>query len=511
MAGTIWERNFLIIPSRASFAPLSAPSGNHISLTAPLSRIVVATWRPEVLGSNVAISRRNDPRSGDFLRAHPHLPCAIRCSDPRSSGTETSADWAAEGFAAVQGQRQRKGKRNTRAQSQAQGQGGSDGRRDGGGEVRAKGGSKGERGAVSARAQNRGEGEGESGVQWVEERGLRLQVQGSFYRSESAVGRDLATLVAWRDARARRAAEEQQSAVGQAEDRAGEARGGGARRGAEAEGRGMKERRRRGFRVLDVLSGSGVRGARYLSQGEATFVWCNDASVDTHAALVANLEAVSGVAAADAAADSSHAVATAPPPPPPPPAAAGPLDAGRGKQKAERKGEGEGDEEREEDEGEEDEGDRRWRKAREGKSGRETSRWRVTHEDGLRVLNSCYERRSFFDLVDVDAFGSDTRFIGPALAATAMGGLLYLTATDGFSSAGHAPFRALAAYGTYMRPLPFCNELGLRMLLGAAVREAATRKLTVSPVFSLYAPHGPVFRALVRVTAASPHQQWQGE
>ncbi|CAI5505444.1 unnamed protein product [Closterium sp. Naga37s-1] len=365
-AAAAWERTILIAPNPTPFAPLSAPAllpRLRTSLTGSLY-CIAPNWRPEILGSTVAISRRHGRRGrrGDDQCSYPRVVCATRRSDAQS-GDEVEESAGA--------QRQGAGKAE-------------------------------------------GEGEGESGVQWVEERGLRLQVQGSFYRSESAVGRDLATLVAWRDARTRRAAEEQRSPggeTGQANGgavEAGEARGRGggrqgegrARRDAEAEGsgRGMKEqqrRRRRGFRVLDVLSGSGVRGARYLSQGGATFV--------------------------------------------------------------------------------------------------------------------CNEQRAFFDLVDVDAFGSDTRFIGPALAATALGGLLYLTATDGFSSAGHAPFRALAAYGTYMRPLPFCNELGLRMLLGAAVREAASRKLTVAPVFSLYAPHGPVFRALVRVHPASPHQPWQGE
>lgn len=38
------------------------------------------------------------------------------------------------------------------------------------------------------------------------------------------------------------------------------------------------------------------------------------------------------------------------------------------------------------------------------------------------------------------------------------GGLLYLTATDGFSAAGRRPERALAAYGGYPRAMPWANE-----------------------------------------------------
>jgi tRNA (guanine26-N2/guanine27-N2)-dimethyltransferase len=38
------------------------------------------------------------------------------------------------------------------------------------------------------------------------------------------------------------------------------------------------------------------------------------------------------------------------------------------------------------------------------------------------------------------------------------------------------------------------------MLIGAAWREAASRGLRVQPLFSLYSSHGPVFRAMLRVT-----------
>ncbi|CAI5978316.1 unnamed protein product [Closterium sp. NIES-64] len=481
-AAAAWERTILIAPNPTPFAPLSARAlipRHRASLTGSLYRIA-PNWRPEILGSTVAIPRRQRHgrrgRRGDDQSSYPRVVCSTRRSDAQSGDEVVES-----------------------AGAQQQGAGDAEGAGD---------------------VEGEGDGKGESGVQWVEERGLRLQVQGSFYRRESAVGRDLATLVAWRDARTRSAAEEQQHAEGQAEEGAVEEAVAGiersaerersGRRGAEAEGagRGMKEqqrrrRRRRGFRVLDVLSGSGVRGARYLSQGGASFVWCNDASVDTHAALVANLQAVSGATADDAAGPAADVDA------------ATSVDARPGKKEAE------------------------------GPSPfplpfsepflqqhtpfhlpsfplsppRSPPTGVLLRHDMQRQFFDLVDvdafgsdtQRQFFDLVDVDAFGSDTRFIGPALAATARGGLLYLTATDGFSSAGHAPFRALAAYGTYMRPLPFCNELGLRMLLGAAVREAAVRKLTVAPVFSLYAPHGPVFRALVRVHPASPHQQWQGE
>lgn len=51
-----------------------------------------------------------------------------------------------------------------------------------------------------------------------------------------------------------------------------------------------------------------------------------------------------------------------------------------------------------------------------------------------------------------------------------------------------------------MQPMPYANELGLRMLMGAVVKEASLRNMTVLPIFSVYAPHGPVFRVLLRAS-----------
>ena len=58
---------------------------------------------------------------------------------------------------------------------------------------------------------------------------------------------------------------------------------------------------------------------------------------------------------------------------------------------------------------------------------------------------------------------------------------------------------ALRTMGTFTQPTPNTSEIGLRMLIGAAAREAALRGLTIIPIFSLYAPHGPVFRTMLRV------------
>jgi tRNA (guanine26-N2/guanine27-N2)-dimethyltransferase len=58
---------------------------------------------------------------------------------------------------------------------------------------------------------------------------------------------------------------------------------------------------------------------------------------------------------------------------------------------------------------------------------------------------------------------------------------------------------SLAAYGAYVRPMPYSNEVGLRMLIGGAVREASVLGYYITPLFSYYSYHGPVFRVMLRV------------
>ena len=58
---------------------------------------------------------------------------------------------------------------------------------------------------------------------------------------------------------------------------------------------------------------------------------------------------------------------------------------------------------------------------------------------------------------------------------------------------------SLASYGAYIRPMLYANEIGLRMLIGGAVREASVMGYNVTPLFSYYSYHGPVFRVMLRV------------
>ncbi|KAL8050080.1 hypothetical protein ABFX02_06G059700 [Erythranthe guttata] len=129
----------------------------------------------------------------------------------------------------------------------------------------------------------------------------------------------------------------------------------------------------------------------------------------------------------------------------------------------------------------------------------EKKRWVVKHLEANRLLTECYLERDFFDFIDVDSFGSESSYLRAAMSAVKLDGLLYVTSTDGYSSGGHRPQQTLAAYGAYVKHMPYSNELGLRMLIGGALREASVLGYHVVPLFSYYSYHGPVFRAMLQV------------
>lgn len=237
----------------------------------------------------------------------------------------------------------------------------------------------------------------------VTERGVRLDTTGAFYRSESAVSRDLAVI----------------AASVHADRRSGES-------GAAASS---------GLRVLDAFGGCGSRAARYLERGVAGFVHVNEGSPELSAVIRANLEPF----------------------------------------------------------------------------GKEGEAWALSHLDAheLMLRNS---GEYAYDLIDADSFGLSARAISAAMWGVKIQGLLYVTQTDG--RAHTAPARCLAAYGAWPASSsatnPAVNEQAVRLLVGRAIQEAAMHGLIARPLFSLYAKHGPCYRAMlsvVRAPSRSPQLQ----
>ncbi|MBD2099059.1 tRNA (guanine-N1)-methyltransferase [Trichocoleus sp. FACHB-591] len=129
----------------------------------------------------------------------------------------------------------------------------------------------------------------------------------------------------------------------------------------------------------------------------------------------------------------------------------------------------------------------------------EPSSYQITYQDANRVFFDCYQRQDYYDLVDVDSFGSPAPHFSTSLWATKVGGLLYLTSTDGRTSSGHEPEKSMQVYGAYARWHPALHEQGLRLLLGSVLQQANNKGLSIQPIFSLF--NGQVYRVMVRVLA----------
>jgi len=123
--------------------------------------------------------------------------------------------------------------------------------------------------------------------------------------------------------------------------------------------------------------------------------------------------------------------------------------------------------------------------------------YRLTQQRAAQPLARCCAEEDFYDLVDIDAFGSGGPFLAAAVGATAMGGLIYLTATDARTLAGRAPEASLKAYGVYARIHPSCQEQGLRLLIGGLWEQASARGFALQPVFSYFG--GQTYRVMVRL------------
>ena len=123
----------------------------------------------------------------------------------------------------------------------------------------------------------------------------------------------------------------------------------------------------------------------------------------------------------------------------------------------------------------------------------------VTNDDAVNLYMRARISGERYDLVDCDAFGTGMPHTADAWNAVARNGLLYLCATDSCTTDGHNPHKATSGYAGVAHRFPASNEQGLRLLLGAAWREAAARNLHARPVFSYFHAPSSSFRVMLRL------------
>ncbi|BCU71165.1 tRNA (guanine(26)-N(2))-dimethyltransferase [Stygiolobus caldivivus] len=90
------------------------------------------------------------------------------------------------------------------------------------------------------------------------------------------------------------------------------------------------------------------------------------------------------------------------------------------------------------------------------------------------------------DFIDIDPFGSPAPFLLSAFNAVVRGGYVAITSTDLSALVCSSKYSARRKYDIYCERLSFSRELGVRGLIGKAIREAAILEKAAIPIFSFY-------------------------
>ncbi|MFX1475576.1 MAG: tRNA (guanine(10)-N(2))-dimethyltransferase [Promethearchaeota archaeon] len=113
----------------------------------------------------------------------------------------------------------------------------------------------------------------------------------------------------------------------------------------------------------------------------------------------------------------------------------------------------------------------------------------VHHSDANLLLTRHHHRSRKFDIIDIDPFGSPRNFFAAAIGAIKSHGLLCLTATDIPVLVGIRPKACMKRYAANPARTEYGHELAIRLLLGSAVREAASQDIGLKPLLAFYADH----------------------
>ncbi|XP_054796716.1 tRNA (guanine(26)-N(2))-dimethyltransferase isoform X2 [Prosopis cineraria] len=133
-------------------------------------------------------------------------------------------------------------------------------------------------------------------------------------------------------------------------------------------------------------------------------------------------------------------------------------------------------------------------------------RWEITHLEANRVMTDYYLQKNFFDFIDIDSFGSDSSFLRSAIISLKLGGLLYVTSTDGYSSGGHRPHQHYGFIG-------YCHQCGNSKEfswdeLGQLSCSCSNSKVSTSLVVSGPLWTGPLHDAAYLMDMLYLAQQW---
>jgi tRNA (guanine26-N2/guanine27-N2)-dimethyltransferase len=111
------------------------------------------------------------------------------------------------------------------------------------------------------------------------------------------------------------------------------------------------------------------------------------------------------------------------------------------------------------------------------------------HSDANLLLTQHHERRQRFDVIDIDPFGSPRSYLAAAIGALKQPSLLCLTATDLPVLVGIRFKACIKRYAATPARTEYGHELAIRLLVGCAIREAASQDIGLDPLLAVFVDH----------------------
>ncbi len=121
----------------------------------------------------------------------------------------------------------------------------------------------------------------------------------------------------------------------------------------------------------------------------------------------------------------------------------------------------------------------------------------LTNELAEVFLAKASLEKCFFDLIDVDCFGSPNSLLPLLIRVLAFDGILMLSSSDGRSPTGHDRLGAIRSLSASARSHPASWEMALRLQLGFIARQFWALGKGIEPLFCF--SDGRTFRVFVRM------------
>ena len=112
------------------------------------------------------------------------------------------------------------------------------------------------------------------------------------------------------------------------------------------------------------------------------------------------------------------------------------------------------------------------------------NKFKVFKSDAAQLM---YENPHFFDIIDLDPYGTAIPFIDSCIHSAKNGALLCITFTDMPVLCGNYPETTLYKYGSIPYKVPFCHEMAIRIALFSISSSASKYKKVIKPLFSFNA------------------------